>query len=203
LLKEVLQMLIQVVHCHPLTDSYNHALFRTIVTALEDNAHDVAATDLYREQFDPAMNAAERRSYYAAQYDNTLVSAHTALLSRVDGVIFCFPHWWFSMPAMLKGYFDRVWAPGIAFERDIVKGRIRPLLTQIKLFGVVTTYGSPWWITRLVAGDPGRKVLMRALKPMCGRRVRSFFLAQYDLDRSTAAARAAFLARVRAQIARI
>jgi hypothetical protein len=48
-------------------------------------------------------------------------------------------------------------------------------LTHIKSFGVVTTYGSPWWITRLLAGDPGRKVLMRALKPMCGRRLRSFF----------------------------
>jgi NAD(P)H dehydrogenase (quinone) len=196
-------MLIQVIHCHPLTESYNHALFHTIVTALEDNGHQVVATDLYREQFDPAMSADERRSYYAARYDDTMVSAHTALLSRVDGIIFCFPHWWLAMPAMLKGYFDRVWAPGIAFERDIAGGRIRPLLTHIKLFGVVTTYGSPWWITRLVAGDPGRKVLMRALKPMCGHRLRSFFLAQYDLDRSTSAARAAFIARVRAQVARI
>jgi NAD(P)H dehydrogenase (quinone) len=41
-----------------------------------------------------------------------------------------------------------------------------------------------WWITRIIAGCPGRKVLMRALKPMCGRQVRSFFLAQYDLDSS-------------------
>jgi NAD(P)H dehydrogenase (quinone) len=132
-------------------------LFHTIVAALEDNGHQVAATDLYREQFDPAMSADERRSYYAARYDNTMVSAHAALLiiSRVDGIILCFPHWWFAMPAMLKGYFDRVWAPGIAFERDIAGGRIRPLL------------------------------------------------AQYDLDRSTSAARAAFIARVRAQVARI
>ena len=104
---------------------------------------------------------------------------------------------------MLKGYFDRVWGPGIAFERDLAKGYIRPLLTHIRLFGVVTTYGSPWWITRIIAGDPGRKVLMRVLKPMCGHQVGSFFLAQYDLDRSTSVARAAFIARVRARIARI
>jgi NAD(P)H dehydrogenase (quinone) len=68
---------------------------------------------------------------------------------------------------------------------------------------MVTTYGSPWWIARIIAGDPGRKVLMRALKQMFSRRVRSFFLAQYDLDRSTPAARAAFIARVCARIARI
>jgi NAD(P)H dehydrogenase (quinone) len=112
-------MLIQVIHCHPLTESYNHALFHTIVTALEDSGHQVVATDLYREQFDPAMSADELRSYYAARYDDTMVSAHTALLSRVDGIIFCFPHWWFAMPAMLKGYFDRVWAPGIAFDATL------------------------------------------------------------------------------------
>jgi NAD(P)H dehydrogenase (quinone) len=196
-------MLIQVIHCHPLTDSYNHVLFETIIAALEDRGHDVVATDLYRDQFDPAMSVSERSSYYAARYDDSMVSGHTALLRQVDGMFLCFPHWWFSMPAMLKGYFDRVWAPGIAFERNLAKGYIQPLLSHVKLFGVVTTYGSPWWITRVIAGDPGRKVLMRALKPMCGRRVRSFFLAQYDLDRSTAAARAAFVARVRARVARI
>ena len=196
-------MLVQVVHCHPLTDSYNHALFATIVTALEENGHEVVATDLYREQFDPIMTATERHSYYEPHYHDAAVSAETELLRRVDGIIFCFPQWWFSMPAVLKGYFDRVWAPGIAFEHNRAGGSIRPLLTHIKVFGVVTTYGSPWWIVRLVAGDPGRKVLIRGLKPMCGRRVRSFFLAQYDLDRATLEARTAFIARVRTRIGRI
>ncbi len=149
------------------------------------------------------MSAEERRSYYETAYDDRAVAAHTALLRRAEGVIFCFPHWWFAMPAMLKGYVDRVWAPGVAFAHDPARGRIRPLLTHIKVFGVVTSYGSPWWITRLVAGDPGRKVLMRALKPMCGPRVRSFYLAQYDMDRATAAARQAFVARVRTRIARL
>lgn len=195
-------MLIQVVHCHPLTDSYNHALFRTILAALEEKGHQVVATDLYRAGFDPVMHAAERRSYYEPRYDDAAVAAETALLRRVEGIIFCFPQWWFSLPAMLKGYFDRVWAPGIAFTHN-PKGGIRPLLTHIRLFGVVTTYGSPWWVSHLLAGDSGRKVLMRALKPMCGRHVRTFYLAQYDLDRASAGARAAFLARVRARIGRI
>ena len=105
------------------------------------------------------------------------------------------------MPAMLKGYFDRVWAPGTAFTHDLEGGRIKPLLTNVKLFGVVTTYGSPWWLVRFYAGDPGRKVLMRALKPMCGSGVRSFYLAHYDMDRSTPASRAKFLDTVKARVA--
>ena len=196
-------MLLQVVHCHPLTASYNHALFRVIVTALEQSGHKVVATDLYREGFEPAMTAEERGSYFQPPYAGADVAAHTDLLRRVDGVIFCFPHWWFAMPAMLKGYFDRVWAPSIAFEHDLAGGRIKPLLTNVKIFGVVTTYGAPWWMTCLWAGNPGRKVLMRALKPMCGPHVRSFYLAHYDMDRSTPSSRQAFMERVRAVVSRL
>ena len=65
---------------------------------------------------------------------------------------------------MLKGYFDRVWAPGTAFAHHIGGGRITPLLTHIKLFGVVTSYGSPWWITRLVMQDPGPQGVDARLK---------------------------------------
>ena len=195
-------MLIQVVHSHPLVDSYNHALFRTIVETLKLR-HEVIATDLYRDEFSPAMTEGERRSYYQGPYAEEAVARFVDDLRRADGIIFCFPHWWFSMPAMLKGYFDRVWAPGTAFSHDIAGGRIKPLLTNIRLFGVVTTYGSPWWLTRVVMQDPGRKVLFRALKPMCGPRVKSFYLAHYDTDRSTPVSRAAFIERVRARVARL
>jgi putative NADPH-quinone reductase len=193
-------MLIQVVHSHPLTDSYNHALFRTIVDQLRQR-HQVIATDLYRERFSPVMTEPERRSYYQPPYAEDEVAPLVRQLRQADGIIFCFPHWWFSMPAMLKGYFDRVWAPGTAFVHDLNGGRIEPLLTNIKLFGVVTTYGSPWWLTRIVMQDPGRKVLFRAVKPMCGPGVRSFYLAHYDMDRSTPASRQAFAERVRTKIA--
>jgi NAD(P)H dehydrogenase (quinone) len=195
-------MLIQVIHCHPLTDSYNHALFKTIVATLKRAGHEVVGTDLYRELFDPAMSETERLSYYQKPYETAGVAPYIDLLRRVDGVIFCFPHWWFAMPAVLKGYFDRVWGPGVAFEHDLAGGRIKPLLTHVKLFGVVTSYGSPWWITTLVAGDPGRKVLMRALRPMCGR-PRSFYLAHYDMDRSTDDSRKAFIDRVRAVVSKV
>jgi putative NADPH-quinone reductase len=104
-------------------------------------------------------------------------SPHVEILKQVDGLILCFPHWWFSMPAMLKGWVDRVWAPGTAFLYDSKDGHLKPNLHNIKLFGVVTSYGSSWWIVRVFAGDAGRKVLMRGMKPLCAKDAQSFYLA--------------------------
>jgi len=189
-------MLIQVVHCHPLTESFDHALFVAIVETLRGNGHDVIATDLYREGFQPAMTEAERRSYMGNDYDLSAVAPYAETLKKVDGLILCFPHWWFTMPAVLKGWVDRVWGPGVAFTYDPKDNHLRPALRNMKLFGVVTSYGSPWWIVHVFAGNAGHKVLMRGMKTLCAKDARSFYLAQYGMDASTAEQRQAFLQKV-------
>ncbi len=196
-------MRIQVVHCHPLEDSFNHALFLAVVQTLRQGGHEVVATDLYREGFAPAMTEQERRTYMGNGYDDSAVAEYARILRSVDGIVFCYPHWWFSMPAVLKGYVDRVWGPRTAFVYDARDNHLEPNLRNVKLFGVVTTFGSPWWVVRLFAGDPGRKVMMRGLKPMCAKRVSSFWLAHYDMDHSGSEARQAYLQKVRARLATI
>jgi putative NADPH-quinone reductase len=194
-------VLIQVVHCHPLTESYGHALFQTVVETLEKSGHRVIATDLYREGFAPAMTERERRTY-VDDYDFSAVATYVDILRKVEGVILCYPHWWFSMPAVLKGWVDRVWGPGIAFTLGR-EGRLQPNLPYLRLLGVVTSYGSPWWVARLYAGDPGRKVVMRGMRPLCAKGAERFYLAHYGMDRSTPETRRAFLEKVRRRIGRI
>lgn len=196
-------MLIQVVHCHPLTESYDHALYQVILETLRANGHEVIATDLYREDFQPAMTVSERKSYMGNEYDLSAVRTYAGILKRVDGLILCFPHWWFSMPAMLKGWVDRVWGPGIAFTYRAGDRKLVPSLDNIKLLGVVTSYGSPWWVVHFLAGNAGHKVLMRGMKPLCAENVRSFYLAIYNMDHSNERARHRFLDRVRRTISRI
>jgi NAD(P)H dehydrogenase (quinone) len=74
------RMQIQVVCCHPLTDSYDHALFQTVVSTLEQNGHGVVATDLYREDFAPAMTVSERRTYMSNDYDASAVARYVEIL---------------------------------------------------------------------------------------------------------------------------
>lgn len=193
-------MRIQVVHCHPLEESFNHALFRTAVETLRVAGHEVVATDLYREGFQPAMTEGERRTYMGNGYDDSRIARYVEILKSVEGVIFCYPHWWYSMPAVLKGYVDRVWGPGTAFVYDTKDNHLEPNLRNVKLLGVVTTFGSPWWMVRLFAGDPGRKVVMRCLKPMCAKGVSSFWLAHYDMDHSRQESRGAYLDKVKARL---
>jgi NAD(P)H dehydrogenase (quinone) len=196
-------MLIQVVHCHPFVESFDHALYRTIVATLKQTGHKVVARDLYREGFQSAMTEQERRTYVDMGYDTSAVAHYAKTLKEVEGLILCFPHWWFSMPAMLKGWVDRVWAPGVAFTYDPEDKHLTPALNNIRLFDVVTTYGSPWLAVHWFAGNAGHKVLMRGMKPMCAKDARSFFLALYDMDHSTEHSRQAFHEKVRVTVAAI
>ena len=195
-------MRIQVIHCHPLTDSYSHALFQVIVSALTQCGHDVAATDLYREGFEPAMSPEERRSYYPGPYIDAAVSSYVETLRRIEGIVFCFPHWWFSMPAVLKGYFDRVWAPGTAFVYD-KDGQLEPNLRHIRFLAVVTSFGSPWWYVRLVAANPGRKVFRHAIEPLCARGLTRWWMALHGMDKASDEKRTAFLTEVRERFRRL
>jgi putative NADPH-quinone reductase len=195
-------MRVLVIYAHPLADSFAAALHRTIVAGLQRSGHAVDDCDLYAEGFDPVLSAAERRAYNTPDPDLTGVAEHVARLRAAEALVLCFPTWWYGMPAILKGYFDRVWAQGVAFRLPEGGGAILPALTNIKKLWVVTTYGAPWWLIRLVLRDPVRAVILGGLARLFGRGTRTRFLALYNIDAASRARCAAFLARVERAFAR-
>jgi NAD(P)H dehydrogenase (quinone) len=195
-------MRVLVIFAHPLGDSYAAALRDTVVAALQAGGHAVDLCDLYQEGFDPVLSAQERRDYENTCENARAVSRHVARLREADGIILVFPSWWYGMPAILKGYLDRVWLPGVAFETT--PQAIRPLLTNIRMFGVVTTTGAPQWFTRIYMGNPSRKVLMRGLARLAvAPRAERFWLALYGMDNATKAKRTAFVEQVRSRVSSI
>jgi putative NADPH-quinone reductase len=183
-----------VVYAHPLDDSFHAALHRRVVQTLTAAGHEVDDCDLYAEGFQPVLTAEERRAYHDAGANHGFASRDIERLRRCQGLVLVFPAWWFGMPAILKGWFDRVWLPGTAFA--LVDGQTRPLLHHITRFAVVTTYGSPWWVVNLLMGDPSRKVLMRGIRILMARNVRSLWLASYNMDSADRAACERFLQKV-------
>ena len=195
-------MRVLVIYAHPLADSFAAVLHQSVVARLRASGHEVDDCDLYALGFDPALSAAERASYNTPTPDLTAVAEHVARLQAAEALVLCFPTWWYGMPAILKGYFDRVWAPGVAFQLPEGGGAILPGLANIRKFWVVTSYGAPWWLIRLVLRDPVRAVILGGLARLCGRATATRFLALYNIDAASRAKCAAFIARVERAFAR-
>jgi NAD(P)H dehydrogenase (quinone) len=196
-------MRILLVLAHPLADSFAASVAKTARIALEANGHSVDLLDLYREGFDPRLSEKERRGYFDTPYDTSAVGDIVARLQAADGMILVFPQWWFNFPAILKGFFDRIFAPGVAFDHDQAGGRIIPRLTNIKLLWALTATGSPWWIVRLYMGNPVHRLLKRGIAAFCAKDVTFRMLSLHDMDRVTLAQRQAHLSRVEKAISRI
>jgi NAD(P)H dehydrogenase (quinone) len=192
-----------VVYCHPKGDSFCAAVRDQIVGKLHSAGADVRVTDLYAEGFDPVLTPDEWNGYLACPENRAPVDRHCADLQWCDTMIFVYPTWWYGLPAMLKGWLDRVMLPDVAFLMpDAVNKTIRPGLRHITRLGVFTTCGASRWLTLLV-GAPGKRLLTRGVGWLCKPGKRTVFAAHYLMDSSTDASRKRHLARVGAKMDRL
>jgi NAD(P)H dehydrogenase (quinone) len=188
-------MRVLVVYCHPCEESFNRAIRDLAMQTLIGAGHDVRLLDLYAIGFDPAMSAEERRDYHTESVNENRVAEHLALVRWAESLVFVYPTWWFGLPAMLKGWCDRVLVPHATFVMPTASRPIAPLLTNIRRLTVVTTCGASWLVSKFV-GEPGRRTLLRGVRSLCHPACGTRYLAHYKMDTSTETSRARFLARV-------
>lgn len=161
-----------VVAAHPSDESYGLALARTYAEAARQAGHEVRLLRLPQLEFDPIL----REGYRLAQpLEPDLQSAQEHIL-WADHLAFVYPVWWGSVPALLKGFLDRVFLPGFAFRyetgrkypRQLLKGRTAHLLV---------TLDTPPWYFRLAFAAPAVHQMKKATLELCGvRPVRSLLL---------------------------
>ena len=194
-------MKLLLVFCHPDPHSYGAALRRTAADALRSAGHELRDIDLYAEGFSPVFSAAEKATYLSdTQHNIAGVAAHVEALRWAEGWVVVYPTWFYGAPAMLKGWLERVWLPGVSFR--IATGKQRTIggeLSNIRRFIGITTSGSPWWWLKVI-GDPGRSLFMKGLRPLYAKRCRMQWLQLYNMNHVTAAERDAFLARVKREL---
>lgn len=190
-----------VVIAHPCADSFSHVAAERAVDGLRAGGHDVDVIDLYAEGFRTAMSREERIAY---ESDDPIIDpqvrAHADLLTRSEILVFVYPTWWSGLPAILKGWLERVMVPGVGFTFDEQSGKVRPGLGHVRRIVGVSTYGSPR-LAVLLVNDNGRRILTRALRMSCGFRARTEWLGLYGMDSIGHADRAAFLTRVEQRLA--
>jgi len=193
-------MHVLVVYCHPRADSFSAALRDAAVEGLMTGGHTVEIVDLYADSFDPVLPASQRGAYFEDMGNQSGLEKQIEALRRAEGLLLVYPTWWLGMPAMLKGWFDRTWLPGVAFR--LGGGKVlEPLLTRVRRIGVVTTYGSPWWLLWW-AGWPDRRTVRKGFRPLCAPNCRVDWIAMTDMDRASSARLTGFVAEVRQKLAR-
>jgi NAD(P)H dehydrogenase (quinone) len=193
-------MHVLLVYCHPQADSFCSVLRDTAASSLRAASHTVEIHDLYAEGFAPAMTADERDRYYGDFPNLDGIEAHVSALRSADALLLVYPTWWFGLPAMLKGWFDRVWIPDVAFHLRKIGGLERRLI-NIRRIGVITTYGAPRWLLWFI-GWPDRRVVKHGFRPLCARRCRLDWIALTRMDTCSAQQRTHFVAKVDRRLSR-
>jgi len=194
-------MRVLVVYCHPCEESFNRAIRDVAIRSLEEAGNEVRLLDLYAIGFDPAMGPDERREYHTPHANELPVAEHLEMVQWAEVLFFVYPTWWFGLPAMLKGWCDRVFVPHSTFVMPTDSQPMGPKLTNIRNLTIVTTCGATWWVSKLV-GEPGRRTILRGLRWLCHPKCKTNYLAHYKMDTSTPPSRARFLSRVE-QLARL
>jgi len=187
-------MNVLVLYAHPVESSFNAGLHRLILERLAARGHAVDDCDLYAEDFDPRMTRAERLNYQEVPRNADGVERYVDRVRKADALVLSFPVWNYGFPAILKGFFDRVFLPGVSFH--MVNGKATPSLHNIKKVAAVTTYGGSRFRAVLM-GDPPRKIVNRLLRTTVKPGAPVKYLAHYDMNLSTEKSRDKFSAKVR------
>lgn len=186
-------MNVLIVYAHPNPGSLSGAVLERLQQGLAEGGHRVSTLDLYEERFDPVLVVDERRRRRDLLND-PYTARYRELIADADLLAFVYPIWWHGPPAILKGFFDRVFVSGFAYS---YKGKKKnALLPEGLLAGkkawFVYTLDAPPLLARL---DPGWLVIKYSIFWYCGIR-RTTRLMLGGVKRTSAERRERFLERI-------
>ena len=187
-------MRVLVLYAHPVETSFGAAVHATLVETLRARGHEIDNCDLNIERFDPVMTRQDRLEYHDVSINQARVKPYVDRLLAAEALAFSFPVWNMGFPAILKGFIDKVFIPGVSFNMKD-NGDYVPCLHNIRKIGVACTYGG----TRLrtfLAGDPCRRFITRSLRVACGLGATCDYVALHDMNHTRPESRAEFLKRV-------
>jgi len=128
-----------VVYSHPNPKSFNHAILETVTEGLKSRRHEVVVRDLYDLSFDPVLKPVDFEGIQSGNLPAD-IKAEQELITWADTLVLIHPIWWTGLPAMFKGYIDRVFCYGFAYTFD-AKGLV-PKLKGKKVL-IINTQGTP------------------------------------------------------------
>ncbi len=126
-----------IVYCHPYEKSYNHGVLQAITDRFTAEGREYDVINLYGEGFNPVLDSANLALYSKGETLDEQVKRYQQALKTTDHIILIFPIWWGMMPAMLKGFIDKVFLKGTVYDTT-PEGALMPCL-DIEKTTLITT----------------------------------------------------------------
>ncbi|MCD0470661.1 NAD(P)H-dependent oxidoreductase [Flavobacterium sp. JAS] len=126
-----------IIYAHPNSASLNHFFKQTVVESLENSGEEVIVRDLNQINFNPVLSLEDMQGQRMGQIADD-VKAEQDFITWADQIIFIYPIWWTGMPAIMKGFIDRVFSYGFAYRYD--QGVQKGLLTGKKAI-IINSHG--------------------------------------------------------------
>lgn len=149
-----------IVFNHPYEGSYCNAILNTVTKGLQRANHEIDLIHLDHDGFNPVMTAADLKAFKDRKPIDPKVMDYKQRLDKADHLIFIFPIWWELMPALTKGFIDKVIFPGVAYDYTPKGYGMIPLFKNVKSVTVITTMNTPRILYRLVFGNAVKKAIM-------------------------------------------
>ena len=126
-----------IIYAHPNENSLNHQLLNTVVETLQSRNQEIVVRDLYTLDFDPVLSLADMQGQRMGKVSDD-IKTEQEYITWAEQITFIYPIWWTGLPAMMKGYIDRVFSYGFAYRYD--QGIQKGLLTGKKTV-IINTHG--------------------------------------------------------------
>ena len=156
-----------ILYCHPWEGSYNFAILKSITKGLEKRKVSYEILDLVLDGFNPVMTEADLAEYRKGAFVDPKVGEYQEKLMRAVEIIIITPIWWGMPPAILKGFFDKVFLPHWAYETTD-SGLLQGKLTHIKKATVISTMNSPQFYYNILLKSPLKNSMILGTLKSCG-----------------------------------
>lgn len=139
---------------HPLKESLSGTLAEAYKNGAKKSGKEVKIIYLGDLKFDPLLKNGYKQKQ---EWETDLKKAVDDML-WADSWIFIYPIWWGIMPALLKGFIDRTFVPGIMYKPPIKNKKVR----------VIATMDGPLFYHKLVVGSPDKRMMKKSVMMFCG-----------------------------------
>lgn len=154
-------MRVVIVFNHPYEGSYCNAILNSVKSGLDKAGHEVDVIHLDNDKFNPVMTGEDLLAFKNKKSIDAQAIEYIQRVKAADHLVFIFPIWWELMPALMKGFIDKVIFPGETYDYTSSGYGMVTLMKNLKSITVITTMNTPAIMYKLIYGDAIKKALIK------------------------------------------